>query len=80
MSRKYPVTTGGKANGKEMTVSKINFPLIFLLPINHPIYTAIGILIRVATAATFMDSRINSTNIYSLKTIREEKLLTFRGQ
>ena len=79
MRRKYPVTTGGKANGREMTVSKISFPLIFFLPINQPIYTAIGILIRVATAATFRDSRIKSTNIYSPKPVGVEKLFNFRG-
>jgi|TARA_Y100001947_G_scaffold87727_1_gene74590 hypothetical protein len=36
MSKKYPVTTGGKANGKEIKVSKINFPFMFFRPMSQP--------------------------------------------
>tara|TARA_Y100000590_G_scaffold450056_1_gene589142 strand:+ start:2082 stop:2408 length:327 start_codon:yes stop_codon:yes gene_type:complete len=69
MRRKYPVTTGGNAKGKEIKDSKINLPLISFLPISHPTYIATGILIEVATTATFRDNKTKSNNIHSPESI-----------
>ena len=78
INKKYPITTGGKAKGRDTSKSNKNLPLNFFLANIQPIKIATGKLIIVAKREIFkVVDNMSKIVILSLESIRIKNICKF---